>query len=685
MERVGKTLKKQSFRKVIIYFLTCCMVFNTSLPAVLATPANGVFKVGTGTINDNVAGGDNTVLVNQLESVIEWGSQGSGGIDTSASESLSFSQASGLSNSAVLNRIMSGSATQFDGTLNGLDMRIFIVNPAGIVFGDGAIINVSQLVASSLDVSNFHDIATDVTRKMEFTDGAAAGSVEIQGVLDASNTGSLYFVGKSVTNNGSILCPNGLVVMAAGNAVQLGQPGSNVIVTLADLTADSGNVVDNSGTVGTVSEPVGKLVLAAGDVWSQAISNVKKVKIASVGSIGTDNLESINAYSNGGSDAVATVDIVSGGDIYVDDDVTAEADAPWGFNSSAAVTIDAGNNVFIDDAEVWADASDGVTNTATTNITANDGAVEVTTDDGYAEVGAYATDGFDNIAKVNITAKSLDTVNPSSAYVYLEADYGEVYVGAEAEGAENSNSADVTINADYDVELYAYDDSGVYVEAYADNNYGEYSPAVTNDAGITVNAGSYVEVRAESDSDADIYAEASYGIDNSATVDVTANNGDVYVEAYNDSDAYIETYASNDDESNTSNINITAGGNVEVLSYDSSESTVYAEAEDGITNNASVDITAGADVRVQADGYGSYGFAGIEAEVYATDGTNTATNTVNAGGKVVARADSGGEVDIDSESWYGSTNKATTTINAGDYVKVKAVGMGLIAITIRPM
>ncbi|OGP63757.1 MAG: hypothetical protein A2169_15795, partial [Deltaproteobacteria bacterium RBG_13_47_9] len=135
MERVGKTLKKQSFRKVIIYFLTWCMVFNTSLPAVLATPSGGVFKVGDGTIVQDVVGGDNTVLVKQLESVIEWGSKGSGGIDTSALESLSFSQIQGLSNSAVLNRIMSDNVTQFNGTLNGADMRIFIVNPAGIFFG----------------------------------------------------------------------------------------------------------------------------------------------------------------------------------------------------------------------------------------------------------------------------------------------------------------------------------------------------------------------------------------------------------------------------------------------------------------------------------------------------------------------------------------------------------------------
>ena len=128
MGRVRRTLRKQSFRKIIIYFLTWCLVLNTSLSAVMATPVGGVFKVGSGTIVQNVVGCDNTVLVNQAESVIEWGD-----INTSSSESLSFSQIKGLNKSAVLNRIMSGNLTQFNGARNCQDMRILNVNTAGKV------------------------------------------------------------------------------------------------------------------------------------------------------------------------------------------------------------------------------------------------------------------------------------------------------------------------------------------------------------------------------------------------------------------------------------------------------------------------------------------------------------------------------------------------------------------------
>lgn len=68
MKSVIRKLKARYFRKVVIYFLTCCLILNTSLPAVLATPAGGAFTVGTGTIT---YGANTAVTVNQAQSVIQ--------------------------------------------------------------------------------------------------------------------------------------------------------------------------------------------------------------------------------------------------------------------------------------------------------------------------------------------------------------------------------------------------------------------------------------------------------------------------------------------------------------------------------------------------------------------------------------------------------------------------------------
>ena len=140
MKTIRKISKQYYLKQIMSSWLAFYMFFCFGLPVkvAMATPEGGNFTVGTGDITQGVVGGDNTVVVNQATSVIEWGSPGFGGIDTSPSESLSFSQIDGLSNSAVLNRIMSGNTTQFDGALNGMGMRIFVVNPAGIIFGGGA-------------------------------------------------------------------------------------------------------------------------------------------------------------------------------------------------------------------------------------------------------------------------------------------------------------------------------------------------------------------------------------------------------------------------------------------------------------------------------------------------------------------------------------------------------------------
>jgi filamentous hemagglutinin family protein len=260
--------------------LAACLVLNTSVPVVLATPSGGTFTVGTGTID---YGTNTAVTVNQAQSVIQWGTAGSGGIDTSSTESLTFSQAAGLSNSAVLNRavlnrIMSGNPTQFDGILNGADMRIFIVNPAGIVFGSGSQINVSQLVASGLNMSDADFLNATGASPTEFRFEGGSGTVKNYGVIKSNG---VILVGKKVLNGGAIVAPSGLVVLAAGDNVYLAQDGSSVVVQILADPHDSTADVQNRSVINAAS---GKIVLAAGDTFSRAITNVG-VLAASSGTI----------------------------------------------------------------------------------------------------------------------------------------------------------------------------------------------------------------------------------------------------------------------------------------------------------------------------------------------------------------------------------------------------------------
>ncbi|MHC4739904.1 MAG: filamentous hemagglutinin N-terminal domain-containing protein, partial [Planctomycetota bacterium] len=296
MKRVRKISKKYYLRQIMACWLACYMFFGMPIQIARAAPTGGTFKEGgTGTIIDGVQ--DSSVTVNQAVSFIDWDS-----FDTSSIESVTFLQGL-MSNSAVLNKIKSGNTTYFDGLLSAVDMRIFLLNPAGIIFGEGSSVNANQLVASSMKMTNnaFEDAVAG--GDLVFTNPSSYSGARIvanYGTINAAD--SVYLVGKNVLNAGTIITnPGGLVAMVAGDEMTLGQPGSPTIVKtlkvnhIENHTTDNGAIggtnsnlydqfgIDASSNTGTVS--TGELVLAAGDVWSNAVENVQDLTAVARGDI----------------------------------------------------------------------------------------------------------------------------------------------------------------------------------------------------------------------------------------------------------------------------------------------------------------------------------------------------------------------------------------------------------------
>lgn len=248
------------------------MVLNTTLPVALAEV---VLQPG-GEINGSITVIPDPVISGRTNMTASDGAIGHfSDFDIAEGHFVDCVQPS--ANANALFRVFSGDGTQilgrFDATGN-----IYLIDTAGILFGANSQVNVNRLVASGLEMldTDFSNAIGDPAQPMIFSSGS--GDVTNNGTITA--TDSVYLVGKNVINNGSILCPDGLVVMAAGDTMRLGQPGSSVIVDVQNLDTDlvashDNNVVTNNGTVGEAGSPVGKLVLAAGDVWSQAaIANV---------------------------------------------------------------------------------------------------------------------------------------------------------------------------------------------------------------------------------------------------------------------------------------------------------------------------------------------------------------------------------------------------------------------------
>ena len=250
-------LKKHYFRKAVIYLVTYCLLFNTTIVWALD---EGNLDSATGL--NSASWGNDTVLNTANGAILNWNN-----FDTSAVQSVTFNQPD--IDASVLNRI-SGAATQFDGSLisNG---NVFIVNPAGVYFGANSSVNVNQLIASSLDILNFDIENPDfLAGKYQFTaaQGATGGIVNNSQNMNAVK--GIALLGKYVTNNGKITTgAGGFVVMAAGDKVFLGEPDGNIIIEMKSVTpvgADDGKVINN----GTITAREGKVALASGDVTAPA-------------------------------------------------------------------------------------------------------------------------------------------------------------------------------------------------------------------------------------------------------------------------------------------------------------------------------------------------------------------------------------------------------------------------------
>jgi len=154
--------------------------------------------------------------------------------------------------SASLHRVLAGGdVSRILGSLQS-NGRVFLINPAGVVFGAGARIDVAGLVASSLALSDDDFLAG----RMRFTPVAGAGSVvnERGSEINAAPGGRVFLVAPSVENSGIIRAPQGEILLAAGQSAELVNEASPFVTV--KITADTqqalnvGSLIAESGKIG---------------------------------------------------------------------------------------------------------------------------------------------------------------------------------------------------------------------------------------------------------------------------------------------------------------------------------------------------------------------------------------------------------------------------------------------------
>jgi filamentous hemagglutinin family protein len=233
------TIEPTSMRRRIgALLLAACWLLG---PAVQAAPTLPQVVNGQATFNQQ---GNVFSITNTPGTIINWQS-----FNIGAGEITRFIQQG--SDSAVLNRIIGQDPSKILGALQS-NGKVFLINPNGIVFGQGARVDVNGLVASTLNISD----ADFLAGKKNFQAGADAtpGTVRNDGAITTPNGGKVFLVAPKVENNGIITAPNGEVVLAAGRSVQLvdsSDPNMQVVVSApADQALNLGQVIAQGGRIG---------------------------------------------------------------------------------------------------------------------------------------------------------------------------------------------------------------------------------------------------------------------------------------------------------------------------------------------------------------------------------------------------------------------------------------------------
>ena len=221
-----------------------------------ALPTGGVVVGGTGTefttvgnnMTVNIAGSGDRVIINYDT------------FNIGSDASVTFQQAA--TNSVVLNRVPGATvASEIMGALSA-NGNVYIVNPAGVIFGANATINVGNLIAAAGNITDENFLAG--TDKFSLS-----GTLENQANISAGN---IALLGKIVKNSGTITSSGKTIVMASGDEVTLTDAGTGISVNVTNTVAETTNAgVENSGTLD--AGDTGSVIIGAGDLYSLAIVN----------------------------------------------------------------------------------------------------------------------------------------------------------------------------------------------------------------------------------------------------------------------------------------------------------------------------------------------------------------------------------------------------------------------------
>ena len=287
--------------------------FLASTTLSFAAPSGGVVTSGSANISQN--GKVTDITQSTQKASINWNK-----FNIASDETVNFKQPN--SSSITLNRVVGNEKSIINGALNA-NGQVWIINSNGVLFGKGASINTSGLLATTKDISDSDFQAGNY----KFT-GNSNESVINLGTIDVVNNGSVILAANEVKNEGTIKAIRGKIHLAGADEYTVNLNGNSLV-----------NLIVNKGVLDALVKNSGTIIANGGEVYltTNAVNELLKGVVNNTGVIEANSLAGITGhvelFAHGGTANVAgTINATdgfvetSGDKVKIDDSFKVKAD-----------------------------------------------------------------------------------------------------------------------------------------------------------------------------------------------------------------------------------------------------------------------------------------------------------------------------------------------------------------------
>ncbi len=268
--------------------------------------------------------GNTLTIANTPSAIINWQ-----GFSINPGETTRFLQQSNTS--AVLNRVVGADPSQLLGQLTS-NGQVFLINPNGILVGQGARIDTASFVASTLELANSDFLAG----RWRFNTAASgqAGAIQNNGIITTGPGGTVALIAPNIQNTGIVQTPDGRILLAAGRRIEIAslelggitfeiQAPTDSVLNLGQLLAENGAIKAFAGSLRSEGEIRATRLTVDGD-GSVVLSGSQEVTLTA-GSVtsadgwvgGSVKVQSAQGVTRVGGDVLATGSAGRGGSVQI--------------------------------------------------------------------------------------------------------------------------------------------------------------------------------------------------------------------------------------------------------------------------------------------------------------------------------------------------------------------------------